>query len=76
MEKSEMRNKIEPLNKDTNTGTKMKRKENVITVAFPMCPTEIIHLHGQNLSFFYYGCSNLDFAQVRKLIFPWFPQQG
>lgn len=56
MENSEMRNKIEPLNKDTNTGMKMKKRENVMPVAFLICLTEIINLHGQNLSFFYYGC--------------------
>lgn len=56
MEESEMGNKmrnwIESLNKDTNTGTKMKKRENIMPIAFSVCLTEIIHLHGQNLSFF------------------------
>lgn len=60
MEKSEtwnkIRNWIEPLNEDTNTGTKMKKRENLMPIAFPICLTEIIHLHGQNLYFFYCGC--------------------
>lgn len=47
---------MEPLNEDTNTGTKMKKRENSMPIAFPICLTEIINLHGQNLYFFYCGC--------------------